>query len=348
MSSGWSGKVKGTGADNVGGVSGFSVGYIRSCFAKGQINGNTCVGGIAGSAAIVTDCVASVRIGEATEKFGAILGVHQTLEQQEEQPLSNNHYLPIGEDIGAIDAISYDGRAQSVTLDEFKVLPTVPHLMRVVTVRFVFEDGETQDIMLDLGMALEKERIPQVPYKHGFTGEWEGLVDADLDHILYDMTFNVRYGPHGRSMQSVSEENGKPIVLAEGLFGFDAALDISQEQEDPELGEKEVLLRAGSLRLSGEAEVTALHLLLPEDEDPELLKVFVRSADGTWREVTHRVVGSYTVFDWSVEDVSFALVREEARFNIVHYVAAAGVVLLTAIVITVAVRSRKKKQISEE
>ena len=197
-------------------------------------------------------------------------------------------------------------------------------------------------------MALEKERIPQVPYKHGFTGEWEGLVDADLDHILYDMTFNVRYGPHGRSMQSVSEENGKPIVLAEGLFGFDAALDISQEQEDPELGEKEVLLRAGSLRLSGEAEVTALHLLLPEDEDPELLKVFVRSTDGAWREVTHRVVGSYTVFDWSVEDVSFALVREEARFNIIHYVAAAGVVLLTAIVITVAVRSKKKKQISEE
>jgi len=346
-SSGWSGEVDGTGADHVGGISGFSIGYIRSCFAKGELYGNTCVGGIAGLATVVSDSVAAVRIEGATEKYGAILGIRQTSEQQEEQPLSNNHYLPIGEDIGAIDAISYDGQAQPVTLDGFKALPELPHIMRVVTVRFVYEDGQTRDLMLDLGTPLEKGKIPKVPIKHGFTGEWEGLSGTDLSHILYDMTFTVRYGPHGRSVQSVSEESGKPVVLAEGLFGFDAKLDIGPEQDEPVLGENAVLLRKGNLMLSGETEVTAIHLLLPEDEDPELMKVLVRDEGGAWRTVAYKIVGSYAVFDWSAEDVSFALVREEARFTTVYYAAAAGALLLAAVV-TLAVRSRKKKRTGGE
>jgi len=347
-SSGWSGKVECTGANYVGGISGFSIGYIRSSYAKGEITGSTYVGGIAGLGAVVTDSVAAVRICEATEKFGAILGIHQAPDQQEEQPLSNNHYLLIGEDIGAVDAISYDGQAQSVTLDGLRSLPEVPYIMRVVTVRFVFEDGDPLDIMLDLGDPLEPGKIPQVPNKHGFTGEWEGLSDADLSHILYDMTFNVRYAPHGRSVQSLDEEDGKPVVLAEGLFGFEAALDIAQEQGAPELSERETLLRTGNLQISGEAEVTAIHLLLPEGADPELMKMWVRNGEGVWRVVSHRISGSYAVFEWSADDVSFALTGEEARFGTVYYLAAGGALLLIVIVVTLTVRSRKKKRIAEE
>ena len=149
-------------------------------------------------------------------------------------------------------------------------------------------------------------------------------------------------------MQSVSEEGGKPVVLAEGLFGFDAALDIGREQTSPVLDEDAAVLRTGCLQVSGEAEVTAVHLLLPEDEDPELTKVWIRSGDGIWREVSHKIVGSYAVFEWSAEDVSVALVREEAQFTMAYYAAAAGVLLLTVIIVVLAVRSRKRKRIAEK
>ena len=344
----WSGKIVGTGADYVGGISGYSIGYIRGSYAKGDISGSTCVGGIAGSATVVTDSVAAVRIGDATEEYGAILGVRQVFDQQEEDPVSGNYYLLIGNDIGAIDAINYSGQAQPVTLEEFKALSAVPHIMRRATVSFVFEDGTTHDIMLNLGTALETAKIPEVPYKHGFTGEWEGLSDADLTHVLYDMTFTVRYGPHRRAIQSLAEENGKPVVLAEGLFGFDAGMDIGVESDQPALGEDTVLLCAETLLLSGETEVTALRLLIPEGEVPELLNVWILNGDGEWREVAYKVNGSYVVFDWSAEDVSYALVREDAGIGTVYYLAAAGVFLLVIIIVTIYLKSKKKKPATEE
>ena len=344
----WSGKVVGTGAGYVGGISGYSIGYIRGSYAKGDISGNTCVGGIAGAATVITDSVAAVRIGDASEKFGAVLGIRQISYRQEEEPVSGNYYLLIDEDIGAIDAINYSGQAQPVTLEEFKALSSVPHIMRRATVSFVFEDGTTHDIMLNLGTALEAAKIPEVPYKHGFTGEWEGLSEADLSHVLYDMTFTVRYGPHGRSIQSLTEENGKPVVLAEGLFGFDAGMDIGMEPDQPALGEDAVLLRTETLLLSGETEVTAIHRLIPEEDDLESLKVWILGGDGVWRKVAHTVNGSYLVFDWSEEDVSYALVREDAPIGTVYHLAAAGVLLLVVIIVTICLKSKKKKQVTEE
>lgn len=345
-SSVWSGKVDGTGANYVGGVSGYSIGYIRSSYAKGEVAGNTYVGGIAGQAAIVTDSVAAVSVTGAAEKYGCILGLVQEMDQQEEQPLSNNCYLLIGKDIGAVDGISYDGLAQPVTLEEFRLLSDVPHIMRRVTVHFVYEDGTSLDIPLNLGGKLEQAKIPEVPYKHGFTGEWEGLSDADLSHILQDMTFNVRYGPHRRSIQSVRNEEDKPLILAEGLFGFDAGLDVGEETTGPVLSEDAVLLRSGSLLLSGEAEVTAIHLLLPGEEEVDTLKVYVLGGDGTWRQVSHSISGSYAIFDWMTEDVSFALVREENGPVPIYYVAA-GALLLAIITVTVTVSIRKKKNAKE-
>ena len=102
------GTVDGTGADYVGGVSGYSSGYIRYSSAKCEVLGNTCVGGIAGSARVVTDSLAAVRITGATEKKGAILGLHQSENVEEENPISGNFYLPMEEDLGAVDGISYD------------------------------------------------------------------------------------------------------------------------------------------------------------------------------------------------------------------------------------------------
>ena len=136
--------------------------------------------------------------------------------------------------------------------------------------------------------------------------------------------------------------------MAEGVFGFDAELDVAEEESAPSLPEEAVLLRSGRLLLSGEAEVTVIHLLLPAEEAPEALKVLVLGGDGTWRTVLHKISGSYVVFDWSAEDISFALIREETGIAPVYYVAAAGALLLAVIVVTAAVRARKKKQAPKE
>jgi len=344
------GKVDGTGANYVGGISGMSLGYIRSSGTKGEVCGNTCVGGIAGLGTVVSDSVAAVRIEGASEKTGAILGSVQTSEIEEEKPVSGNYYLPLDSDLGAVDGISYEGQAQALSRDEFLALEGLPHLFRRVTVRFEFDDGSFREVALSPGTALPEKRIPKVPSVSGLTGEWEGLADADLSCVMYDMTFKLSYEAHRITIETQAKEEGAARLLAEGLFGFDAELEIAAADVGPDLGEGETLLACEKVTLSGDAKANRLRFLIPETEDSQLIRLCVLSGDGNWRTEDCSVNGSYLVFDWNEGDEAFALVLEKPDYSIWYLAAAGGLLLIIIILISVIVKSRKRKhtEISEE
>lgn len=342
------GKVDGTGADYVGGISGMSMGYIRSSGAKGEIYGRTNVGGIAGLGTVVSDSRAAVRIGSATEKTGAILGTVQVSEIEAENPVSGNYYLVLGRDIGAVDGISYDGQAQPLPMDAFLALEGLPYPFRRVTVRFLFEDGTAREVVLAPGAALADHRIPQVPAAPGLTGEWEGLEEADLSAVMYDMTFKLRYEAHRTTIETLSKQKGASLLLAEGLFGFDAKIEIESTEKTPALAEGETLLACHEVFLSGEASADRLRFLIPDTEDTRLIRLSVRSTDGSWRTVDHTVNGSYIVFDWNGNDEAFALVLDEPDFALWYCAGAGGLLFVMIIVISVAVKRRKNRKTASE
>ena len=338
--SGNTGTVDGTNANYVGGISGLSTGYLRADSAQCEILGGSYVGGIAGSATVVTDSLALVRLTGATEKQGGILGYAEDPQADVEDPIRGNYYLQPEEDYGAVDGISYAGLAESMAFDDFMALEALPELFKTVTVRFVFDDGTETLTELASGGRLNPGSIPQIPEKAGYMSQWEGLADADLSNILFDLTFEARYTAYHATIQSrETDTSGRPVLLVEGSFTDEATASVTDSEAAPTLGEKERLLDAWEITLS-EAGTNA-RLLLPEGADAEALKLLLCEESGAWSEVSFTQNGSYLVFALSQTQAQVALVQSAP--NHMGAYAAAGCALLALIVLIVILAKRSRK-----
>lgn len=336
------GQLDGEDAQYVGGISGQSTGYIRSSNANCLLSGRKNLGGIAGSASIVTDCRALVQLENGREKLGAILGdVEENHHEDVETPISGNYYLNVGQDPGAIDGTSYDGLAQPLSKTAFFRLENLPEVFGRAVVTFRFPDGTETQRRVNTGSALDPERIPALPEREGTIPRWDGLEEADLKNVYFDLTFEAVYDGLLSTIASdlLSDRvTEKPVLLLQGAFSEDANLSIVPSQSAPELGSRERLLESWDMTLP-EDPVTAGRLYLPENCLREHLILQVLDSQG-WHVVSHTVEGSYVVFPMDGTEVCVALLEKEP----IHWqkpaaigggVAALGVILLLAL--------RKKK-----
>ena len=341
------GRVDGAEADYVGGISGWSTGYIRNCDAKCQILGSRYVGGIAGSAGVATDCRSMVVLS-GSENLGAVLGRMEQTQSDTQQPVSNNLYVCIGEDPGAIDGISYDALAQPMAFDAFFAQEDLPELFRSVTVSFVFEDGSRQTVTLAPGESLALEDVPPVPEKTGYEGHWNGLTQEALENITFDKEFTVSYISHDTVIQSADRRDGRPLMLLQGDFLPGAEMSVASLDKKPSLAEDQIFLEAWQFSASGADHITAARFLYAGETHTDRLHVFVLSSAGVWREADHSIDGSYVVFPVESGDLGFALVEtvpEEIPWHLVG-AGCAAVLLLAAIAFFIG-KNRKKKQASQ-
>lgn len=334
------GAVDGTSAEYVGGIAGLSAGYIRKTYAKCALSGSTYLGGIAGSAAIVTDSRAMIQFSGGSEKVGAILG-HAQEHSSEEAPITGNFYFSAASDPGAIDGISYKGLAEPLNLKAFLALEELPALFQTVTVRFLFEDGTEERISVAPGGKIGTSQIPAVPKKDGYEGKWDGIEAADFSNILFDLTFEPVYTAYDATIQSAqTRENGLPLLLAEGSFTDEAVVTISQSSSAPATAEGETCLESWAFRMTESGHTG--RFLLPEDADPEQLKLLLGNEAGQWRAVEATVDGSYLVFALNGDDTTLALMQSASDQTMLITAGIAAAVLL--IVLFFLLRKNKTKK----
>ena len=334
------GAVEGEGADYVGGISGMSTGFIRNGYVKCAISGQSCVGGVAGSGTVVTDCRTMVRLTGGKERLGAVLGVIGQGLTEVENPVAGNFYLAVDSDPGAIDGVSYEGMARMLPLAEFLELEALPELFRTVTVRFLLPEGSAEEIVLAPGGSLDLGRIPEVPVQAGSAGAWAGLADADLSDILFDLTFAAEYTAYSTAIASTqTRENGQPLLLLEGSFTGDATVELTPSSASyvPENG---TLVECWSLTMT-EAGHTG-RFRLPEGGKAEEMELMICSASGQWRKADTRQDGSYLVFELAEGDRELALIRVAGPDRMLITVAV-GSSLVTALVVLLLTSLRKKK-----
>ena len=338
------GNLDGENASHVGGISGISTGFIRGCNAKCEIHGSTYAGGIAGSASIVTDSLSLVKLVGVSEKVGAILGDREEPTAEEENPIADNYYLCVDGDIGAIDSISYEGLAKSLNQNDFLVQQNLSSIFKTVQIRFLFEDGNRQVISLALGGQLNPIRIPEVPQKDGYTGTWEGLAEAELTNILFDMTFEANYAPYRTTLKSLeTTENGRPMFLLEGSFTDEAVISLTDSTAVPTLLEGETLTVTWTLNASEAGEIA--HVWLPETENSDQWKLMVRDASGNWQETSFHRNGSYLVFPMTQTCADIALVQQRSQIPMEYIIGTAGLaVLLIVLITTLSLRKKRKRK----
>lgn len=331
------GNVDAADADHVGGIVGLSQGYVRYCAAKCVITGGSYVGGIAGEANVITTNGAMVRI-TASEKSGAIAGWVETLEG-ETLPVLGNYYLNMEGDYGAIDGISYAGKAECAGEEVFFAMDLLLDAFHTVTVRFVQENGEVQRVELSYGDALTDDQIPGVSPKENCTGYWEGLAETDLSRITFDMTFEAAYIADSATIaSSLTDGKGLPIVLAQGKFTGEETVELQELTGDG-------IIAGWVFTLPENAVATQLRYRIPEGWDAEALALQVRCADGSWRTEEFTTGGSYLVFPLQEGDSAFRVTEAEQDHTLQILICAAGaaVVVLLIVVLIVGKKQRKKK-----
>ena len=333
--------------DYAGGIAGRSQGYIRQSFVKCVIHGDAYVGGIAGSGTIVTDCRSMAQL-TGTERTGAILGFAEESRSDDQQPIAANYYLCVDTDLGAIDGISYAGLAEPKSLADFMELENLPKLFRTVSVRFLLDDDRVVEIEVAPGGELKAFQIPAVPEKAGYMGVWDGLENTNLQNILFNMSFAPIYTAHSAVIQTeLTRDNGLPILLVEGSFTDQAAVSIEESSTMPILDEKEILLESWTITMNEAGNIA--HLLLPEGEEAEHIKLYMSNSDGVWQELPFSIDGSYLVFPVTSKSFNIVLVQQQADYLVF---AIAGIIILLAITIVGTVRHirkhRKRKSIAKE
>ena len=333
------GSVEAAAADYVGGIAGQSTGYIRSSSVRCALLGNACVGGIAGSASVVTDCQSVARIESGTEKLGGVLGIEEEAYADEENPIAGNVYLCLGTDFGGIDGISYAGKAEPMEQNAFLGQTELPEYFKKVNVAFIQEDGTVHTVQLESGGKLPANLVPAVPEKAGFVGTWDGMAEADLQNITFDLTFTAAYTPICTTLESEEIRMDKvPLVLVQGLFITEGPVNLEQTDAAG-------AVEAWTVTLPADAALEKVRFALPDGYGAEdvLLQVY-DSETGTYTGQEFTESGSYIVFATRENQTRFRILQVEKDYSLYYYAAAGAAALVLLIVITAAVRRKKKKK----
>ena len=332
-------------AEYIGGITGRGAGYIRQCSAKCLLDGKEYVGGIAGSARIVSDCRSMVGILTDCERSGGILGFQDPaeVEEEEENPLRGNYYLVTSRDYGGVDGISYDGAAQPADKKAFFALEGVPEDFRWVKLTFVREDGTESVRRIRAGETLSPEHIPALPEKEGTVGSWPGVGARGLENVFFDRVIRAEYACNLSTVESRERRDGQPLMLLEGSFPTDWSLELSQPEEPGELPQDRTLLECRSFSCPENGRVNRGRYRMPEGQNPERLEVYVRGAGGAWRAVPCTLDESCLVFPLEKGDDAVAVALTPERELPWRYFAAgiAGCAGLIAAVILGIRRKRK-------
>lgn len=351
--SGNAGAVEAPAAKYVGGIAGLSSGYIRSSWSKCVLEGATYVGGAAGqSDNTVTDCLTMTDIRSGSEKLGGVLGYADKLAaQKNEDFFARNYYLAVGEDIGGVDGISYDGAAQSMNAEQFFAFEALPDVFDTVTLTFLFEDGSRKVVVLTPGAPLDEASIPDIPEKQDCAARWDGLEELDTNSVSFDAVFTAVYESMHTTLQSdMLSEDGRPVLLALGSFTDGDTLHVSKLDAPQAEYEDAEYIEGWEFSLSGDAHAVQLRLLLPArvSERSQRIQLSLLGADGKWRTADGTVDGSYLVVNPEEGDTALQLdlLPEDYRLELIA--AGSSMLLLLAAVITAAIRKRRAKASCEK
>jgi len=335
------GRLDAAGADHVGGVCGAGSGFVRNCYANCEISGDTYVGGIGGSGTIVTDSLAQVKFSGGKERIGGILGWADDPLTQTEDPIRGNYYLPVDADIGAVDGISYADQAQPLELSDFLALEDLPDTFKSAFIRFRFEDGTVETVKVPIGSTLSQTQIPEIPEKKGFRSKWIGLDEAELSDIVFDMSFDAEYTAFSTTIASdATREDGRPLLLLEGSFDYDAVVTIEESADAPELEKNQAVMESWIVTATYPG--TQARFLLPDPDTADTVKLYVCD-DGNWQELPAQRDNSYLVFPMTSEQLQIALVQEHTNFTL-WIIAGAAVIAVIAAAVLITIKKKRSSK----
>ncbi len=326
------GNAESSDGDYTGGIAGKSEASVRRCYAKCGIKGKRYSGGIAGKGDTVSGCC-SIAAVDGKENTGAICGGTEDLNS-----LSQNLFADNG--LGAVDGISYSGRAEPAGLDVMKGIDGIPSRFISFTVTFTADDEVVEKRYIEYGSSIAELEYPKIPEKEGHFGKWQ---KPDTETVIGDIEIVCEYSPYIAALESV-ERNGAgklPLALAEGSFTDEAELHVTvSTEEPPETAGADAAVY--DITISGtelqNGDMTKLRLL---NENKDKAEVWLMK-NGSWEHAAADERGKYIVTEIMGNSCTVCVKYTERGFElkwlILCLLAAGGI----AFMFIVSMKKRKK------
>ena len=298
--------VESTNGNYVGGIAGKSESAIRKSYAKNKLTGKRYIGGIAGKADNLTACYTIVNVN-GDENTGAICG-----DAENNDKLYQNFYVDNG--LGAVDGISYNGKAMPVTFEELKAINGIPARFISFTVTFIADDKivETQD--LKYGDDTAKIKYPKIPEKDGYFGEWQQI---KAETVTENIEVLCEYKPYITIIESneKSESGELALALCEGKFTDKAELHITDGTQKP------------PVNTIGNVKVYDISLLNTAIKDSDAIKTRILNENknkvtswvlknGNWEKVKATYRGKYVILETTGPNSTICLKYEKREIKI--------------------------------
>lgn len=212
----------------VGGIVGLSLANVNNNYAKCFIYGSDYVGGIVGRGKKLNDNGSLAQIKEATNNVGMIMGglVGDELAENSED-INGNYYLYGG--YGAIDNISYGGKAYPISYDELKDL-NIDDSLKKINIYFVNDKECILKETIEYGDSLPLSKVPYIDEKDNDYALWDGLSDGVLNNVTRDLLFKCDFNDVYPSISS--SEEPLAYVVADGKFFMGDSLSCMVEAKD--------------------------------------------------------------------------------------------------------------------
>ena len=319
-------------AEKVGGIAGESMGTIRQSSAKCALSGDNQIGGIAGNGTTITDCYSMVEIRDGEYYLGSIAG-----KLEDDSGTIENNYFVEGCTPG-IDGISYEGKAQPVSYDEFLELPDVPDEFRSIHLTFMADDQQISKITIQYGEDFDSSKLPEVPDKDGYTGVWE---EFNTENITFDQTIEAVYTEYITSLEACLDGEKLPKLLVEGIFDTDDTLELDYSDLYPE--DLETNAESYQVKLTTEDSGVHLYRFRP-DEILEMENPSIEIYEGDeFIPVEVSQDGSYLLFEYENNEFTFVCVdRPQDGLPIMWIAIAGGACLLIILLLIVIIRKKHK------
>lgn len=319
----------------VGGIVGKSKSSVRKSYAKCSVSGKRYIGGIAGKADVMTACFSIATIN-GEENIGAICGDSENTDK-----LYKNFYVDNG--CGAVDSISYNEKAMSITFEELAALTNIPTRFVSFTVTFIADNEivEVQDIKY--GDDTAKIIYPPIPSKDGHFGNWQ---KTEAKKVTENIEILCEYSPYITTLASSEKnDNGKlALGLVEGEFDDKAELHITDSSSEPPVNPNSSI-KVYNISLCHtdiqENETVAVRIL---NENKSKVTAWILNGNN-WEKVKTSDKGKYTILETNGTQNTICLKYTENNFNIIWIILIAIIIISLICLLMKKQHTLKQKQL---
>ena len=240
------------------------------------------------------------------------------------------------ETLGAIDGISYAGKAEPAAFDVLCAGDTVPKTFSQMELTFRADGKVVAVVPFQYGRGIDS--LPEIPAKKGFSAVWPAL---DYTHLTASQTLDAVYTPYTSSL--TDDTQTLPQILVDGSFSSQAT--VSHTSEPVSWTDAKGTARTGTAVTVtvDDPDMTAIsytvHYRLPEDG--KRYDLWVKTESG-WEKQDSTVDGSYLLFTSDRETVTFCV--QERTASPLLWVLLAVLILLALMLVVIRIRKKRGRQ----